>query len=144
MGRPDIYPDVLSAAWPALEVAGIPRGEYVDAVLATDFLCRAVVGLRPSRITARWSASYAPQGYVVYSAHTGASSWGGLTYLAAALAMAAERAERGLWELRDGIEVPLAAAASVVTANDWAQPLHLHYHKDVEDQLGRNWGARSR
>jgi len=117
-------------------VAGIPRGEYVDAILATDYLCRAVVGLRPNRLTCRWVATFAPRGYMLYSAHVGASSWGGLTYLASALGMAAQRAESGLWKLRSGIEAPLAAAASLVLVNDWARDMP-YFAEPFAEPFGR-------
>lgn len=117
---------VLRAAREALDAAGVGRGTFVDAVLASEYLSRAVLDMTPRRLTTRWVGAYAPWGFVVHTAprpgvRGDRSSAGGVCYLAAALALAASRVEEGVWEFVPGCGVPCAAAASVLLSNGWAR-----------------------
>jgi hypothetical protein len=107
----------LRLAIPVYEAAGASI-LGLDTIHIPEFLSRAVVGLKP-----RWiSLRYTERGFTIsVQTQDRRDANGRFCYVAVALALAAHRAESGLWELRPGVEAPLMAAATVVLANGWAE-----------------------
>ena len=105
----------LRLAAPVYEAAGASL-LGIDTIHVPEFLCRAVVGLRPGRLRLRHTA----RGFTIFVDGQGLLA-SGHCYAAVALVLAAEMAQRGRWELVPGVEAPLMAAATVVLANGWAE-----------------------
>ena len=106
----------LCLAAPVYQAAGASL-LGIDTIHVPEFLCRAVVGLKP-----RWiSLRYTERGFTISVQTQGLLATGRFCYVAVALALAAHRAEAGLWRLVPGVEAPLMAAAAVVLANGWAE-----------------------
>ena len=111
-----VLQDSLRLAAPVYEAAGASL-LGIDTIHVPEFLCRAVVGLRPGRLRLRHTA----RGFTIFVDGQGLLASGHACYVAVALVLAAEMAQRGRWELVPGVEAPLMAAATVALANGWAK-----------------------
>lgn len=106
----------LRLAAPMYEAVGASL-KGIDTIHVPEFLCRAVVGMRPSRLRLRHTA----QGFTIFVEGQARQAYGHNSYVAVALVLAAHMAAAGRWELVPGVEAPLMAAATVVLANGWAR-----------------------